>query len=201
MSTQKKKRTAPLLPKTRCTAHSKQTGEPCKNPPMNGSSTCRMHGSATKAARAKAQERIAAAADPAAAKLVELMQSKKVPHHVQLLAARDILDRAGLKSANELIVGLRKFEEDMADILVDIEFGPRGRRTRLGAAPHPAQGVAVTTWDAERVRRWCQLMILEAADDDRLWAIFDRLVAKAEAQVMAGHPHLQLVEDEAELRE
>lgn len=124
MSTQSKKRTAPLLPKTRCTAHSKQTGEPCKNPPMNGQKTCRMHGGATMAARAKAQERIAAAADPAASKVVALMQDKAVPAAVQLAAARDLLDRAGLKSAEEVVVGLRPYEEDMADILVDIEIDP-----------------------------------------------------------------------------
>lgn len=58
----------------------------------------------------------------------------------------------------------------------------------------------MTTWDAERVRRWCQLMILEAADDDYLWRLFDAVVARAEAQVMAG-PHLELVEGEAEPRE
>jgi hypothetical protein len=43
-------------------------------------------------------------------------------------------------------------------------------------------------------------MILEAADDDYLWRAFDAVVARAEAQVMAG-PHLELVEDEAEPRE
>lgn len=122
MSTQKKRRTAPLLPKTRCKAHSKRTGEPCNNPPMAGQVVCRMHGGATMAARERAQQRIAEASDPAARKLVALMQDPKVPHHVQLAAAKDLLDRAGMSTSQEVVIGMRPYEADMADILVDIEL-------------------------------------------------------------------------------
>ena len=49
----------------------------------------------------------------------------------------------------------------------------------------------------ERLRRECQLMILEAADDDYLWGLFDALVAEAEARVMAA----PVAEEEADPRE
>jgi len=52
-----------------------------------------MHGSATKAARAKAQDRINAAADSAARHLIDWMGDKKVPYNIRLQAARDLLDR------------------------------------------------------------------------------------------------------------
>ncbi len=115
-----KRRLARLLPATRCKAHSKRTGEPCNNPPMNGQETCRMHGGATKAARAKAEERIAAAADPAAAKLVELMSSRKVPYSVQLVAAKDLLDRAGVGKEQAVTLTLKKWEQDIEGLVVDL---------------------------------------------------------------------------------
>ena len=33
-----------LNPMQRCGAHSRRTGEPCKNHPMHGKTRCRMHG-------------------------------------------------------------------------------------------------------------------------------------------------------------
>lgn len=42
----------------KCSGHSKRTKKPCGNSPMKGSPVCRMHGGATKQARAKAGERI-----------------------------------------------------------------------------------------------------------------------------------------------
>jgi hypothetical protein len=92
----------PLQGKSRCKAKSKRTGKPCGNPPMNGQAVCRMHGGATKAARAKAQERILAAADLAAKHLIEFMTSKRVPYPTRLAATREILDRAGISEALRL---------------------------------------------------------------------------------------------------
>lgn len=43
----------------RCQAHSKSTGLQCGNAPIRGASTCRMHGSSTPAARAKAAANVA----------------------------------------------------------------------------------------------------------------------------------------------
>lgn len=41
----------------KCSGHSKRTGAPCGNSPMKGARVCRMHGGATRQARAKAEER------------------------------------------------------------------------------------------------------------------------------------------------
>jgi len=103
-----------------CTAKTRD-GDLCKNPPMIASSTCRMHGSATRAARAKAEERILMAADPAAATLIRLMRDKNVPPQVQLAAARDLLDRAGLTKTAQLEIALKPHEEDIESLLVDVE--------------------------------------------------------------------------------
>ena len=102
-----------------CTAKTRD-GDLCKNAPMMGQRTCRMHGGSTQASRAKAQERILAAADPAAAKLVSLMQDKRVPHNVQLAAARDLLDRAGLASAQEITLKIPAYLQDIEGLLVDV---------------------------------------------------------------------------------
>lgn len=105
-----------------CTAKTRD-GDLCKNPPMVASPTCRMHGSATKAARAKAQERIEAAADHAAAKLIEFMNSDKVPFPVRLAAAKDLLDRGGLKAGTEITVKLPAYLQDFTGLFVDVVDG------------------------------------------------------------------------------
>lgn len=106
----------------RCAAH-RTNGEPCGNYPMRGSNVCRKHGGATKAARERAQIRILTAADPAAAKLLQLMTSKKVPPQVQLAAARDLLDRAGMAMPKQVEVEVRKFEKLLKDgeLIIDAD--------------------------------------------------------------------------------
>lgn len=89
----------PMHERTRCKGHSRTTGKPCGNLPMKGQAVCRMHGGSTKAARAKAQERILAAADLAAKYLIEFMTNKRVPYPTRLAATREILDRAGISDA------------------------------------------------------------------------------------------------------
>lgn len=76
---------------------------------MAGQRTCRMHGGATKAARAKAHERILMASGLAAKQLIEFMTDKKVPHAVRLRAAQDLLDRANLSGTAKVKVET-KFE-------------------------------------------------------------------------------------------
>lgn len=51
----------PQKPKRLCKGHSKQTGEPCKLPPVPGALVCRFHGGNTPQARAAAERRLAAA--------------------------------------------------------------------------------------------------------------------------------------------
>lgn len=51
---------APLDPShVRCTARSKRTGDPCRNPPVLGSTVCRMHGGSARQVKAKAARRMA----------------------------------------------------------------------------------------------------------------------------------------------
>lgn len=118
------KRTARVAPEERvyCTAR-RRSGEPCRNAPMLGSNVCRMHGGAAPQVKRAAQMRILQASDKAAARLVEMMQDKTIPPAIQLAAARDLLDRAGLvgKQEIELDVRLQKFEQIALDILVDVD--------------------------------------------------------------------------------
>lgn len=86
---------------TPCTAR-KRNGDPCGNAAMNGSTVCRMHGGAAPQVKRRAQQRILEASDKAAAHLVAMMQDKTIPPAVQLAAARDLLDRAGLAGKQEL---------------------------------------------------------------------------------------------------
>jgi len=86
-----------LVTNPRCHAH-KKSGEQCRNQALNGMTVCRFHGGATKASREKARERLLAAADPAAAVVIDIASSTRVPAAVRLAAAKDILDRVGLSA-------------------------------------------------------------------------------------------------------
>lgn len=76
----------------RCRATTRQ-GPQCTNPPVNGAVVCRMHGGSAPQVQNAARRRLLAAADPAAAKLVELVNSDD--EAVALRAATALLDRAG----------------------------------------------------------------------------------------------------------
>lgn len=100
-----------------CSAR-RSNGDPCKRRPMNGGSVCATHGGRAPQVRRRAEERIREAADPAAAKLVELISNKKVPYPVQLAAARDLLDRAGIgKTQPVLQVEVMPWQQDLIDVL------------------------------------------------------------------------------------
>jgi hypothetical protein len=106
--------------KTLCKAR-RRNGEPCKNPPMNGSSVCRMHGGAAPQVRRRAQQRILEASDKAAYRLVQMMQDKTIPPAVQLAAARDLLDRANVVGTQQVNVevGVASWEKHMSEVIVD----------------------------------------------------------------------------------
>jgi len=97
---------------TLCTARRK-SGQPCRNYALRGGTVCRMHGGAAPQVRRAAAVRILMASDLAAARLVAMMQDKSLPAVVQLAAARDLLDRAGLTSKQEIAVDFQmsKWEE------------------------------------------------------------------------------------------
>lgn len=107
----------------RCVAKNNKTGERCQNYAIRGGTVCRFHGGATKRVRERAKLRIMEAADPAAAKLVSLMRDRKVPPQVQLAAARDLLDRAGLNSIEQVQVVVKPWQNLMEGGGVAFDLG------------------------------------------------------------------------------
>lgn len=108
--------------KTLCTAR-RRNGTPCGNAPMGGTNVCRMHGGAAPQVRRRAQQRILEASDKAAARLVAMMQDDNIAPAIQLAAARDLLDRAGIvgKQEFDVEVKLSRWQQIAAEILVDVE--------------------------------------------------------------------------------
>jgi hypothetical protein len=87
----------------RCTATSKRSHEPCKNPAIAGGRVCRFHGGGAPHVKAAAQARLQALQFPAIAKLGALLERDDAPH-VQLAAAKDVLDRTMGKPATAVDV-------------------------------------------------------------------------------------------------
>ena len=85
----------------RCTAH-KKDGNRCKKAAILGGTVCGTHGGGAPQVRNKARQRIMDAADPAAARMVELMAS--LDERISLAASRDLLDRAGHKAPTEISI-------------------------------------------------------------------------------------------------
>ncbi|MFI7170435.1 HGGxSTG domain-containing protein [Rhodococcoides fascians] len=90
-----------------CSARSRRTGDPCNNPPMHGTTVCRMHGGSAPQVKAAARVRIERAADRMAKELLGIAADEGTPPAVRLAAIRDALDRSGLaaKTAVEVSVG------------------------------------------------------------------------------------------------
>lgn len=90
-----------------CSARSRRTGDPCNNPPMHGTTVCRMHGGSAPQVKAAARVRIERAADRMAKELLGIAADETTPPAVRLAAIRDALDRSGLgvKTAVEVSVG------------------------------------------------------------------------------------------------
>src|SRR6266498_136575 len=106
----------------RCVAHNK-AGQPCGAFPIHGASVCSAHGGESPQVKRRAKERMEFAADVAAKQLIEFVKSKQVPYAVRLQACRDLLDRAGLSVGTDVTVTLRKFEESIEGIFVDVVDG------------------------------------------------------------------------------
>jgi hypothetical protein len=93
-----------------CTAKSKRSQKRCGKYAMKGQSVCRMHGGAAPLAMKKAQEaveradmRLRGLSDKAVDKL-EILIDNADSETVMLSAAKDILDRAGLKAKDRVEV-------------------------------------------------------------------------------------------------
>jgi hypothetical protein len=93
----------PVLASRRCRAQSKQRARAnpelsaeelrCRKPAIPGALVCEIHGGKAPQVKRKARERLLEAADPASAKLRELLDSDD--EAVALRAATAILDRSG----------------------------------------------------------------------------------------------------------
>ena len=83
----------------RCSAHSKQTGAPCRQPAIPGGSVCRYHGGSAPQVKLKAEERLMALQGPAIVTMSDLMARRSEYPSTAYQAARDVLDRTMGKAA------------------------------------------------------------------------------------------------------
>lgn len=102
----------------RCTART-TGGAPCRKYPIRGATVCRVHGGAAPQVKAKARQRLEAAADRMARELLTMAVDENVSDAVKLAAIRDARDRAGLsaRTAVSMEVGSRPFEQIFDDIV------------------------------------------------------------------------------------
>ena len=119
-------RPLPCLPKVTCTAH-RRDGLRCKGTPIRGATVCRLHGGSAPQVRDAARRRILAAADPAAARLIEIALNPRTETQHALAAIRELLNRAG-------IVGGSAGEEDSGSGQVLWEEFVQIHRRRTGVS-------------------------------------------------------------------
>ncbi|TFV89591.1 HGGxSTG domain-containing protein [Blastococcus sp. CT_GayMR16] len=161
----KKKRRVRTDDPVKCIAHSSRTGNPCKNPPMQGGNVCRMHGGAAAQVRRRAAERIALASDPAAAKLIAFMNDESVPHNVRLAAAKDLLDRAQVSGKTTVEIEVPAWQQILEGVVASVEPGVQMRPfAEAQGAPDPLV-VAAERVEAER-----ELARYQAEPHDADWS-------------------------------
>ncbi len=126
----------------RCAAHNRQ-GRPCGNRPVPGARVCRLHGGSAPQVIASARVRLLAAADPAAAALVEL--TRDPDPGIRLRSSTAVLDRAGFGANGghesnrpdldrRQAVLVAKLYAVMAGILSDLGFDPADPAVRAVVA-------------------------------------------------------------------
>lgn len=122
----------------RCKANRSGGQGQCNAVAMQAQDVCYTHGGATTQARSKAQERINAAADSAAAHLIAWLHDKKVPYNIRLSAAKDLLDRAQIGTDKTLTVEVLPFMDDLFDgLLVDVPETIQGEVVKAKPLPAP----------------------------------------------------------------
>lgn len=99
----------------RCHAH-KKTGEQCKNAALAGQSVCKYHGGAAPQSINKARERLSAAADRMAERLLGIAESENIPAYVALQAVNSVLDRVGVVEPKQVDITVRPFEQLLEDV-------------------------------------------------------------------------------------
>ncbi len=78
-----------------CSAKSKSSGKRCKAHAISGGTVCRVHGGAAPQVIAAAHARILRAADPVAARMIQIALSRKTKPADAIAIGRDLLTRAG----------------------------------------------------------------------------------------------------------
>ena len=109
-------------------------GTPCKNAPINGTNVCRMHGGAAPQVRRKAEERIEAAAYPAAVVMTELLGSDE--ESMRYKASADLMNRNGLGNKQEITLHVPLWQQGLGDILVDYDVGEPETETEAYPESH-----------------------------------------------------------------
>lgn len=100
------------MPRVQCRATSKTTGEQCGKLAIMGGTVCRVHGGAAPQVRDAARRRLLDLVAPAIVALAEIVESSD--ERARLAAARDILDRCGLREAE--VVHVITFDAVEAEI-------------------------------------------------------------------------------------
>lgn len=131
----------PSYQPTRCTAHSKRTGEPCGNWSIRGGNVCRKHGGSVGAVRRRATERLNEASYALAGMLLEIATSG-TSEAVRLAAIKDALDRAGLRPRDEVSIEVKPWEQAIDRIVVDVADA------RV-PEPDPLVQAHILKWNAE----------------------------------------------------
>ena len=130
----------------RCRAH-KKTGEQCKNASLAGQSVCKYHGGGSPQSLKKARERLSAAADRMAERLLGIAESEKVPAYVALQAVNSVLDRVGITEPKQVEVTVKPFDQ----LFESIETGSRSEYRRANGIPDPAPELpAIEAHDSHR---------------------------------------------------
>ncbi|WP_272949910.1 HGGxSTG domain-containing protein [Mycolicibacterium fortuitum] len=147
--------------KRRCTAHNRQ-GNPCGQSPVPGATVCKFHGGAAPQTLKKARERLEAAADRMAARLLGIAESENVPAYVALQAVNSVLDRVGITEPNEVTVTVKPFDQ----LLGDVTGGSRADYRRSIGHPDPEpHSLAIEQADPHRPGGLPFVIDGELADD------------------------------------
>ncbi|MCA0290496.1 MAG: hypothetical protein LCH82_02355 [Actinobacteria bacterium] len=103
--------------------HAKRTngsGDQCARPAINGAVVCRKHGGQMEQVRRRAAERIMAAADDAASRLIRWMADDSVPIAERRKIAQDLLNRANLSGTTTIEATVTaKWQDGIEGLLVE----------------------------------------------------------------------------------
>ena len=123
-----------------CGAKSKSTGKQCGRQAIRGANVCHFHGGASPQVQQSARRRLAILVDPAIDIFQKILQPGKgytVKRELQVTVARDVLDRAGLKSKDEILL-THEFDESRFQHMSDEEIVQLVALARKASTPHDA---------------------------------------------------------------